>query len=64
MTGNAILDRDFSSDRRSRQGTINKRRARGPARLILVFRPPKNSDLTPLIRGLKHYYLNYRSKEY
>jgi hypothetical protein len=37
----------------------NKRYTRDNTRLILVFRPPKNNDLTPpLIQGLEHYYLN------
>jgi hypothetical protein len=44
--GNAVLDYDFSGGRRSRQGTADGQHARGPARLILVFQPPKNSDLT------------------
>jgi hypothetical protein len=31
------------------------------ARLILVFRPPKNSDQTPRIRGSEHYYFDYKN---
>ena len=31
---------------RGKEMPNNRRRARGLARLILVFRPPKNSDLT------------------
>jgi hypothetical protein len=34
--------------------------ARDDARLILVFRPPKTASLLPRIRGLEHYYLNYK----
>jgi hypothetical protein len=53
VTGNAVLDYDFSGGQRSRQGTADGRRVHGPACLILVFRPPKNSDLTPPDSGVR-----------
>jgi len=45
VIGNAVLDYDLFGSLRLKQGTADG--ARGPARLILVFRPLKNSDPTP-----------------
>lgn len=59
VTGNAVLDHDFfGGGRRLRQGTADGRRARGPARLILVFDPLKTATQPPPIRGSEHHYLD------
>jgi len=56
--GNAVWDYDFSSSRRSRQGTADGQRICGPARLILVFRPLKTATQPPPIQGSEHHYLD------